>query len=178
MNTQNKTLDTKIYVGTYAKYNDGSIGGDWFDLCDYSDAEDLLNAIAEFHDDETDAEFMIQDSEGFMSKGISESLCESELQAIYDTFESIESSHLDVDIIEAYCECYGYDIEDVKISDIEESYVGSYDSDSDFAEELANELGYMDKDNHWPYNCIDWDYAARELMYDYSEHNGHYFRSN
>lgn len=37
----------------------------------------------------------------------------------------------------------------------------------DYAEELAYDCGMLDKSN-WPYNCIDWAMAARELRMDYS----------
>ena len=29
----------------------------------------------------------------------------------------------------------------------------------------------------WPYNCIDWQHAARELMYDYMTHDDFYFHN-
>ena len=47
-----------IYVGTYAKYNNGSIFGAWLDLTEYDDAEDFYKACAELHKDEQDPEFM------------------------------------------------------------------------------------------------------------------------
>ena len=37
----------------------------------------------------------------------------------------------------------------------------------DYAQETAEEMGDM-KTSQWPYNCIDWARAARELQYDYS----------
>ena len=36
------------------------------------------------------------------------------------------------------------------------------------AQELAEECGDMDSAARWPYTCIDWDQAARELQQDYS----------
>ena len=36
------------------------------------------------------------------------------------------------------------------------------------ARDLAEDCGLTDKPMGWPYNCIDWEYAARELKYDYS----------
>jgi hypothetical protein len=36
-----------------------------------------------------------------------------------------------------------------------------------YAQELADDCGMLDKDNRWPYTCIDWDHAAKELQYDY-----------
>lgn len=40
-----------------------------------------------------------------------------------------------------------------------------------YAEELANECGMIDPKlvNTWPYTCIDWERAARELQYDYAQ---------
>ena len=62
----NYTGDTpKIYVGTYAKYNDGSLDGKWVDLTEYSDYDEFLAAMHELHSDEDDPEFMVQDYENF-----------------------------------------------------------------------------------------------------------------
>ncbi|WP_317226435.1 antirestriction protein ArdA [Chryseobacterium arthrosphaerae] len=43
-----------IYVGTYAKYNNGSLFGKWLDLGDYSDYDELITAMYELHFDEQD----------------------------------------------------------------------------------------------------------------------------
>lgn len=65
----NYTGDTpKIYVGTYAKYNDGSLDGKWVDLTAYDTYEDFLAAMHELHSDEDDPEFMVQDFENFPEK--------------------------------------------------------------------------------------------------------------
>lgn len=42
---------------------------------------------------------------------------------------------------------------------------------------MAEQLGDVPKDNHWPLYCIDWEWAARELMMDYAEQDGYYFRN-
>ena len=73
----------------------------------------------------------------------------------------------------AYLEVMG--IDDLK--DFEEVYQGEYDSDEIFAEELAGELGSMDDYVSWPNNCIDWEMAAKDLMMDYVEQDGFYFRN-
>jgi antirestriction protein len=62
-------------------------------------------------------------------------------------------------------------------SNIEEAYQGQYSSDEDFARDMAEQLGSVDKKASWPNNCIDWEYASKELMYDYVEENGYYFRN-
>lgn len=44
----------------------------------------------------------------------------------------------------------------------------------DYAIELANDCGMIEKDVKWPYTCIDWEQAAWELQMDYAslEFNG------
>jgi len=45
---------------------------------------------------------------------------------------------------------------------IRDSYFQTY------AQELAEDIGAVKDDAQWPYTCIDWEHAARELQYDYS----------
>ena len=37
-------LEAKIYVGTYRKYNEGSLFGKWLTLSDYSDKDEFYEA--------------------------------------------------------------------------------------------------------------------------------------
>lgn len=53
----------RCYVGTYGKYNGGSLAGKWLDLSDYPTYHDFLKACKELHKNESDPEFMIQDWE-------------------------------------------------------------------------------------------------------------------
>ena len=39
----------------------------------------------------------------------------------------------------------------------------------DYAEELAGDIGAIDRNATWPLNCIDWEQAADELRSDYTE---------
>jgi hypothetical protein len=48
------------------------------------------------------------------------------------------------------------------ITAIRESYFEQY------AQELAEDIGSIDANARWPYTCIDWEQAARELQYDYT----------
>lgn len=34
--------EARVYVGTYARYNNGSLFGKWLDLSDYSDKDEFL----------------------------------------------------------------------------------------------------------------------------------------
>lgn len=44
---------------------------------------------------------------------------------------------------------------------IRESYFQEY------AQELAEDTGAISDESAWPSNCIDWEWAARELQMDY-----------
>lgn len=86
-----------------------------------------------------------------------------------------EENRLDEEVNQAYIELVHADY--ATAEDAEEAYQGQYDSDKDFAQEMADQLGLIDSNVQWPYTCIDWEHAARELMYDYMEQDGYYFRS-
>src|SRR3990167_943602 len=85
----------------------------------------------------------------------------------------IDAGHT-AEAIEAYL---ALGIGDDDLSDFEEAYQGQYKNDEEFAQEQAEQLGEIPKENHWPHYCIDWEWAARELMMDYSEEGGYYFRN-
>lgn len=56
-------MNPRVYVGTYAKYNNGSIKGGWLSLNDYDTYADFCKACYALHKDERDPELMIQDTE-------------------------------------------------------------------------------------------------------------------
>ena len=170
------TLDTAVYIGTYSKYTNGSLFGQWFYLSDYLDAEELHSAILSLHSTEEDPELMIQDSEGIFSNMISECFEIDTFVKIYEIVDEANNQYIDLEVIEAYCDIMSVDIIEVNISDVQASFVGYYDNDEDFAYSFADDMGYLDKNQSWPYDCIDWSHAARELMYDYRKINGYYFR--
>lgn len=91
--------------------------------------------------------------------------------------ELIEKEKWDKDAVIAYLKL---GIGDDDLSDFEEAYQGQYKSDIDFAQEQADNIGAnvgRNEPMQWPMYCIDWEYAARELMMDYSEQDGYYFRN-
>lgn len=55
----------KVYVGTYGKYNSGSIAGGWISLADCENYNAFLSKCKELHKNESEPEFMIQDSVDF-----------------------------------------------------------------------------------------------------------------
>jgi len=165
----------RIYVGTYAKYNAGSIAGTWLDLSDYASIYEFYHECKEVHKDEDDPEFMFQDFEG--PAGPASLISESWInEDIYEIIETIEDYDDDEDFVNAVLEC----MQDRGVEDVQsvlDEYQGEYKDDEDFAYHMADDLGYLQGDISWPYTCIDWQHAARELMYDYASYNGFYFRN-
>ncbi len=170
--------DMSVYVGTYRKYNEGSLFGKWLNLSDYSDYDELLTAMKNLHADEDDPEFMFQDyeiSSLFENMGlVSESHISSE---IYGVWHKIQISDYDVEIIEAFVDCVGsFDSIEEILEKVEESYNGQYNSDEDFAENLLIETESIPT-NLPSYVYIDWERTTRDIMMDYSTSNGYYFRN-
>lgn len=54
-------MSLKLYVGTWQKYNNGNLDGEWVDTEDFSYASDFWEHCSEIHKDEEDPEFDIQD---------------------------------------------------------------------------------------------------------------------
>ncbi|MEW1959779.1 antirestriction protein ArdA [Kineococcus sp. NPDC059986] len=87
--------------------------------------------------------------------------------------EMIEGSYVPREAIVAYGSNVGYDLDNLSdwLEEVEDAYAGEWDDREDFARETANDLGVLPKDNTdtWPLYCIDWEHAARELFYDYTD---------
>lgn len=163
------STDPRLFVGTYHKYNSGNLGGGkWLTLTDYDNQADFLTACRELHNDETDPELMFPDYEGFPKALYSESDCSE----VWEYIEFCQSSDLEQDVIDA-----GITL-DIPLDKIEEAYYGQYDNAERFAEQLAEDIGAIKEECAWPYTCIDWEQAARELMQDFNEEDGYYFSNN
>ena len=74
------------------------------------------------------------------------------------------------EILSAAMEC------SVQVVDIDKCYQGCWNSDEEFTQDLVESTGDVPKDLP-NYVHIDWERTAQELMMDYSEQNGYYFRN-
>lgn len=98
--------NARVYVGTYSKYNNGSIKGGWLDLSDYVDKDDFLEACKELHEDEEDPEFMFQDYEvpDYLEDYISESHIDNELWEVAEVLDGVEDwGDMEWFDIQSYC---------------------------------------------------------------------------
>ena len=159
---QGNSDNPRIYVSTYAKYNDGSLEGEWVDLTDFDTYEDFVDYCSELHKDENDPEFMVQDFENFPKKWYHESGLPTE-----DEFNKINEYYLMSDIEKSAYETFIDYTDNEDIDDFHEAYQGQFESASDFAYDLVDSLGWdgIGSDNIDMY--FDYDAFGRDLMFDY-----------
>ena len=152
----------RIYVGTYAKYNDGSIDGEWIDLSQFNTYDEFVDYCRELHKDEKDPEFMVQDYENFPRKWYHEGGLPTE-----EEFDKINDYYLMDDTEKDAYEAFVNYTDNDDIDDFHEAYQGQFNSASDFAYDLVDSLGW---DGIGSGNLdMYFDYAAfgRDLMFDY-----------
>lgn len=125
-------MTMRVYVGTYAKYSNGSLAGAWLDLEDYADTTEFLAACSELHTDEDDPEFMFQDWEGIPGTLITESSIAPEVWEVLEAMDDYEPGAVD-----AYISIFG----EWDKQSFEERYRGYFDSWEAMAEEFLEETG-------------------------------------
>jgi antirestriction protein len=181
MNDTTTEVKPALYVGTYAKYNNGSIAGKWLYLEDYADTTAFLKACEELHKDESDPELMFQDFEGFPKEFYSESCSIVELDKLY---EWVNMDIGDRSMVEEYCDATGESLDD--IGDLEEindrlycilDYTYSSDDNNAMGDYiLENELIEVPESLQ---GYIDTQSLGRDWLQDmYVSSNGYVFTNN
>jgi antirestriction protein len=130
----NTTTTARIYVGTYAKYNAGSIQGAWLDLNDYADAGEFHAACLELHKDEEDPELMFQDFEGIPAGMVSECSIDA------DVWEWLALDEDAQELLAVYRENIS---DEGTIDDARDCYQGQYESAAAWAENYLSETGSL-----------------------------------
>ena len=164
----------KVYVGTWGKYNGGSLDGKWVDLSDFVSPEEFKNYCKKLHADDPDAELMFQDVEGpaWVRSVISEYGMNYEMVWGWLALDDYEKP-----VVDGYIELYGidgFDDFDDLVTSAQDAYMGGEGQDfDDWVQEFFSEtMGYMKvsefMDKH--YNWIDFDNAKM-----YMENDGHYY---
>lgn len=143
----------QVYVGTYHKYNCGSIAGKWLDLEDYADSDGFLAACRELHKDESDPELMFQDFEGFPRAFYGESWINP---ALWDWLALDEN---DREILAVYQEHIDSEAD---IDDARERFAGKYDSPEDWAAEFLDDTGALAEVPENLRSYIDFEAYARD----------------
>lgn len=165
--------DAAVYVGTYGKYNGGSIYGKWVHLAEFDCKEDFYDYCRELHKDEKDPEFMFQDWEGMPSGFIDEAFLSEQFFELKKAAEDLCGEQAEAFLV--FCERNSVETDAWRLrKDFDECYIGKYDSEEDFAHEIANDCYEMPS---WADIYFDYERFARDLfMCDYWMEDGHVFR--
>lgn len=163
--------EPSVYVGTYGKYNGGSICGLWIDLSTFNDYDDFIDFCKAIHADEEDPELMAQDFEGFPRQWYNEGfMSEDDFDNIIEYSELCDKYSREA--VDDYMEFHD------ELDDFEEAYCGEWDSEEDFARHIVDECYDLEKSMGQLANYFDYEAFGRELfMWDYSMGaNGNVFR--
>ena len=158
-----------VYVGTWHKYNCGSIAGRWFDLTTFDDERDFFAACRALHQDEADPELMFQDYEGFPGNMASE--CHINW-AWVERFRRARDEGCE--------EAYRLWVDDTGETDFDtfrDAWWGEADSEEAFAVEFASDTGLLADVPETVALYFDYEAYARDLFLDsFTFIDGHVFR--
>lgn len=172
-----------VYVGTYRKYNNGSLDGMWLDLTSFCDYDEFMDVCAYLHRDEDDPELMFQDWDNIPDCWRDESYFDEQ------TFDKIrEWADMDSDEQEAFDAFMGVFGED-DIDSFRERYEGQYDDMEEFARYIVEETGlltlphsgYIPNEVRAQFENVaeyfDFERYAEDLECDYTWEDGYVFRN-
>jgi antirestriction protein len=145
----------KIYVADLEAYNNGRLSGVWLDLTNYSDADELMDAINDFLKTTGGEEYAVHDYENLPSSMYSEYMGVRDFEEIYEMLDLAKENDLPLDVVMEI-------VSQFDRSAVEE-YTGTYDSEQDFAEQLVDDLGGIQNFNDFEY-YLDVSDTDRRLL--------------
>ena len=151
-------MTIKIYVASLEAYNSGRMVGDWVTPSDYLSFEKFNNAIqvaTEYAD-----EVAVHDYDGINLNNEY-----PDFEELYYFCHALKDSWVDEEVILAYAEDTGNELDNELIANAENSYVGTYSSFQEYADQWADEQ-LQDTDDFLK-NYFDYESHARDLEYDY-----------
>jgi len=181
MTTKTTTLEVKIYCGTYAKYNDSSIAGQWIDVTDL-DKQEFYDLCRDLHSDEEDPEFMFQDTDTeskLLRDMISESGIDDEFWSLKEEMKELsENSLMMLEAFEVYV-ASGYDANISSFEDAFFCYIEGYDINFEFGSYYMNVTGGMSEMPKHLECYFDYEAFGRDLLInDFFEQDGYIFTRN
>jgi antirestriction protein len=163
--TTTATTTARVYVGTYEKYNNGSIEGQWLDLDDYADRDDFYAACQELHGP-GEHEFMFQDFEGIPDGMVSESHIDAEV------WDWLAMDDDDKELLAVYRDHVD---RDGTLEQAQDAYQGRASTAEDAVEQIFSECYTIPRELE---SYIDWSRVVRDWEcdgYTFARHDGEIF---
>ena len=123
----------RIYVADLEAYNKGKLVGEYLDLTDYNDADELMDAIQEVLKKSGGEEYAIHDYENFPSSMYSEYMGKRDFEELYEMIDLAKQNDLPLEVVQEIVSQYGE-------GGVDEFY-GKYDDAEDFAMQLVDDIG-------------------------------------
>jgi antirestriction protein len=128
-----KVETPKIYVADLEAYNNGRLVGEWLDLTDYNDADELMDAIQDVLKKSGGEEYAIHDYENLPRSMYSEYMGARDFAELYEMMDLAKENDLPLDVVMEIVSQFDRSALD--------EYTGVYDSEQDFAEQLVDDIG-------------------------------------
>lgn len=134
--------EAKVYVGTYGKYNNGSLfGAHGSTFRTIRTRKNFYEACRELHKDEEDAEYMFQDWENVPEGLIGESWISENFFSLRDAVEDL--SDTEQESLFVWCNYKSRDLSEEDADDLikafQDEYIGQYDDEETFATQIVAE---------------------------------------
>ena len=123
----------RIYVADLEAYNNGRLVGEWLDLSDYNDADELMDAIQDVLKKSGGEEYAIHDYENFPSSMYSEYMGKRDFEELYEMMDLADKNDLPLEVVQDV-------VSQFDASAVDEFY-GKFDSADDFAYQLVEDIG-------------------------------------
>ena len=123
----------RIYVADLEAYNNGRLAGEWLDLADYNDADELMDAIQDVLKKSGGEEYAIHDVEYVPRSMYSEYMGKRDFEELYEMMDLAKQNDLPLEVVQEIVSQFSESAVD--------DFYGKFDSVVDFAEQLVDELG-------------------------------------
>lgn len=122
--------DAKIYVVSLSHYTEGRPVGKWIDLGRYSSGREVMQAIYAFIKSVGGEEYAIHDTENFPEALYHEYMGEED----FDKYYEFKNSGFPAEVMAQIEQEYGWNV-----SEAQEHFIGSYDSERDLVDNFIEE---------------------------------------
>jgi antirestriction protein len=147
--TTTETTGPRAWVGCLACYNAGRLVGEWVEGTEAGEYEPCHRADHE--------ESWVMDHEGY--DGLLEGECSPmEAQRLAELWLELGDEVAEYAVYRAYVGA-----EYATVEGFQEAWQGEWDSLGDYAMQLYEDTTDVQPEG-WPYDCIDWERAGRELV--------------